>query len=64
MYACDQAPLMLPEMQNQMSLTLRWRSVESYFQDVVGRVSKCVLHIKAANKSKMHRNVLMSIFYN
>ena len=30
----------------------RWRSVDAHFQDVVGRLSILVLHIKAANTSK------------
>jgi len=60
MDVCDQAPLILPKMQDQISLTLCWR----YFQDVVGRVSMPVLHIKAAITSKMNRDVPMSIFYH
>jgi len=64
MDACDQAPLIVPKMQDQISLTLCWCSVDTHFQDVVGRVSMLVLHIKAANMSKMNRGVPMLIFYD
>jgi len=49
MNACDQAPLILPKMQDQISLTLCWRSVDNDFQDMVGCVSMRGLHVKAAN---------------
>ena len=64
MNACDQAPLILPKKQDKISLTLCWRSVDTHFQDVVGRVSMLVLHIKAANTSKMNCDVPMLIFYD
>jgi hypothetical protein len=59
-----QAPLILLKVQDQISLTLCWRSVDDHFQDVVGRVSIRVLHSKAANMPKMNRDIPMSIFYN
>jgi len=57
MDAFDQAPLILSKMQDQISLTLCWRSVDAHFQDVVGRMSIHVLHIKAANTPKMNRDI-------
>jgi hypothetical protein len=60
MDSCNQAPLMLPKMQDQISLTL----FDVHFQDVVGRVSILVLHIKVANTSKMNCDVAMSIFHD
>jgi len=64
MDACDQAPLILPRMQDQISLMLCWGSVDANCQDVVGRVNILVLHIKAANTSKMNRDVPMLMFYD
>jgi len=64
MVACDQAPLILPKMQDQISSTLCWRFIDAHFQDVVGHVSIFVLQIKAANTSKMNRDVPMLIFYH
>jgi len=64
MDACDQAPLILPKMQDQISLTLCWRSVDAHSQVVVGRVSMLVLHIKVANTSSMNRDIPMLIFYD
>ena len=64
MDACDQGPLILPKMQDQISLTLCWRSVDAYFQDVLGRVSMLVLHIKGANMSKMNSDIPMSIIHD
>jgi hypothetical protein len=62
--AFDQAPLILPKMQDQILLTLCWRSVDAHCQDVVGRVSIRVLHLKAANTPKMNRDIPISILYN
>jgi len=64
MDACEQALLIIPKMQVQISLTLCRRSVDAHFQDVVGRVSMLVLHIKAAKTSKMNSAVPMLICYN
>jgi len=64
MDACDQAPLILPKMQHQISLTLWWRFVDAHFQEVVGRVSMRILNIKAAKTSKINRDIPMSIFYD
>jgi len=97
MDARDQAPLILPKLQDQISLTLCWcsvdalltlcwrsvdalltlcwrsvdalltlcwRSVDAQFQDVVGRVSMLVLHIKAANTSKMNCDLPILIAYD
>jgi len=64
MDAFDQAPLILPKMQDQISLTLCWRSVGAHFKDVVGRVSIRVLHIKAANRPEMKSDVPMLILYD
>jgi hypothetical protein len=64
MDAFDQAPLILPKMQDQISLMLCWHSVDTHFQNVVGRVSMRILHIKAPNSSKMNRDVPVSIFYD
>jgi len=64
MDAWGQAPLILPKMQDQISLTLCWRTVDAHFQDVVGRVSMLVLHIKAAYTSKMNHDVPMLIYYD
>jgi len=60
----DQAPVILPKMQDQISLMLCWRSVDAHFQDVVGRVSIRVLHIKVANTPKMNCDIPMSILYD
>jgi len=62
--ACDQAPLILPKMQDQILLTLWWRSVDAQFQDVVGRVSMLVLHIKEGNTSRIKLDLPMLIFYD
>ena len=64
MDAFDQAPLILPKMQDQILLTLCWCSVDAHFQDGVGRVSIRVWHIKAANTPRMNRLIPMSILYD
>jgi len=64
MDAFGQAPLILPKMQDQILLTLCWRAVGAHFQDVVGRVSIHVLHIKAANTPKINRDIPMSLLYD
>jgi len=70
-----QAPLILPKMQDKMSLKLGWRtvdalmtlwwgSVDAQFQDVVWCMSIRALHKKVANTPKMNRDIPMSILYN
>jgi hypothetical protein len=41
-----------------------WRSVDAHIEDVVGRMCMSVLHIKAANKWKIHHRPQMSISVN
>jgi hypothetical protein len=45
-------------------LMLCRRSVDTHIEDVVGRISMVVLHIKAANTSKLNRDVRISFIYN
>jgi hypothetical protein len=45
-------------------LTLCWLSVVAHIQNVVSRVSMLVLHINAADKTKMNHDVPVSILYN
>jgi hypothetical protein len=62
--ACDQTPLILPKMQDQILLTLCACSDNAHVQDVVSHMRISNLHIKAANTLNMNLEVLMSIFYH
>ena len=62
MDAFDQAPLILPKMQDQISLMLCWHSGDAHFPDVVGPVSIRFLHIKAANMPKMNHDIPIQYF--
>jgi hypothetical protein len=64
MDAFDHAPLVLPKMEDHISLTFYGLSVEAHCQDVVGFMSIRVLNIKAANASKMNCDIPMSILYD